>query len=54
MTAGEPRKATRFQLAPVIAGRAAWDQAVPLVIVPLRLSVPVVIAPPAGALLVVD
>lgn len=44
----------RFELAPIAGGRARWEWSVPLDLTPLRLSVPLVVAPPADALLVVE
>lgn len=34
-------KSTRFRIAPVTAGGAVWDDAVDLVLAPIRLAAPV-------------
>lgn len=55
MTAApRPGEPTRFRVAPVVDGAAAWDQATEVLVTPLRLDVDVVLAPADGLLLVTD
>lgn len=54
MTAAVPLEPARFELAPVVDGRAAWERAEQLVIAPLRLTAPVVVYPPPHLVLVTD
>lgn len=43
------RPAARFRLAPVGPTGAAWDQATDLLVAPIRLAKPVLVALPGGA-----